>query len=105
MGNRAQGEHSMKPNEELAGIARKYADACEWLEACPFDDGQPFYETANAKLEEWLGTMNQLAHDMKDEALVESISAATIDGEYGDGFEHNEPAFWRYIARWAEDLK
>jgi hypothetical protein len=83
----------------LAGQAQQYAEACEWLEACPFDDGQPFFETAGIPFEEWGQRMIESARIIGDAALLESIEAAITESEWGvfDG----EPAFWRYISAWA----
>jgi len=86
--------------KQLANIANAYAAACDWLNACPFDDGQPFNETANRPLEEWAEKMIELSRELGDESLEESILSAITEGEWGIHTEEGE--FWRNVARIVE---
>jgi hypothetical protein len=87
------------PASTISVLSHKYAEASQWLDDCPFDDGQPFYETANATLEQWGEDMLEAARAIGDEAITESIEAAIIEAEYGE-FD-SAVAFWRYISTWA----
>jgi len=85
----------------LSAIATRYAEAVRWLAACPFTDGQPFYETADREMREMGEAMLETAkHPTHDPAIHESIEAALVEGEFGD-FD-DEAAFWDYIANWSE---
>ena len=78
---------------ELSILATKYAEACEWLEACPFTDGQPFYETAQPVLEELGERIVELATGHE---LAGQIVEALTDGNWGR-FDDEVP-FWRWVA-------
>ena len=79
----------------LSVIASRYAECVEWLEACPFTEGQAFYETANRELEEMYEAMLELASP----EIAETIHAAFSEGEW---YHHSEADFWRGIAERSE---
>jgi hypothetical protein len=72
-------------------LATKYRDGVKWLQACPFDDGQPFYETAVQDLEELYEQMCELATGETRNKIVNAVT----DGCFGD----DEVEFWDQLIK------
>ena len=96
-----------KYKAKLVEYATKYADGVEWLANCPFQDGQPFYETAGEVLEfygeEIAEKAHILFHHYKIEAagkLLDEIRSVLEDGPS----ENDEAMFWRDVAKRAAAL-
>jgi len=88
---------------EIVVLAEQRVEIEDWLEACPFSDGQPFYETAGKQIDDMQERMVILAMELEDNdpALRESLESAVQEGEYGD---MEIAQFWCYIATWANRI-
>jgi hypothetical protein len=69
---------------------------CEWLDACPFQDGQPFYGTAMREIEENGEAICEACEALDDKSFLESAVLAITDGNWG-GYK-TEQEFWRHFA-------
>ena len=87
---------------EIIVLAEQRAECEDWLEACPFTDGQPFYETAGTHIDRMEHRMIELAQILGNTEIEESIEHAVDEGEYGD-FDEAQ-AFWRYVATWVKGI-
>lgn len=94
----------------LVKHATTYAEGVEWLDKCPFRDGQPFYETANEffhylgeEIAEKAHMLHHHFHVEGAEAVLNDVQKALEDNQWGE-FGDNEAAFWRDIVKRAEAL-
>jgi hypothetical protein len=86
----------MTKEQTIANI-RKYAEMSKWLEACPFHDGQPFYETAHRELND---LYENTAPEVKaiDEVIYDRFVEQITD-------PHESIEEWEVLEEIARDLE